>query len=120
MRFDTAVNCMVLDLFKNNKISVKGKSNKRPFIHVKDVVQAYLLTITAEQNKIAGQIFNVGSEDQNYEMGDLANEIAKIIANETNSGGGGNKFSAQVGIKDINSFENFLQNSKSILESKLK
>ena len=49
-----------------------------------------------------------------------ANEIAKIIANETNSGGGGNKFSAQVGIKDINSFENFLQNSKSILESKLK
>ena len=48
-----------------------------------------------------------------------ANEIAKIIANETNSGGGGNKFSAQVGIKDINSFEKFLQNSKSILESKL-
>ena len=78
MRFDTAVNCMVLDLFKNSKISVRGKSNKRPFIHVKDVVQAYLLTITAEQNKIAGQIFNVGSEDQNYEMGDLANEIAKI------------------------------------------
>jgi len=27
MRFDTAVNCMVLDLFKNNKIFVRGKSN---------------------------------------------------------------------------------------------
>ena len=79
MRFDTAVNCMLLDLFKNNKISVRGKSNKRPFIHVKDVMQAYLLTITAEKDKIAGQIFNVGSENQNYQMGTLANEIAKTF-----------------------------------------
>ena len=78
MRFDTAVNCMVLDLFKNNKIFARGKYNKRPFIHIKDVVRAYLLVITAKKDKIGGQIFNVGSEDQNYEMGDLANEIAKI------------------------------------------
>ena len=78
MRFDTAVNCMVLDLFKNNKIFVRGKSNKRPFIHIKDVVRAYILAITAKKDKIGGQIFNVGSEDQNYEMGDLANEITKI------------------------------------------
>ena len=78
MRFDTAVNCMVLDLFKNNKIFVRGKSNKRPFIHIKDVVRAYILAIAAKKDKIGGQIFNVGSEDQNYEMGDLANEITKI------------------------------------------
>ena len=49
-----------------------------------------------------------------------ANDIAKIIAKETNSGGGGNKFSAQVGIKDLNKFEYFLENSKSILEKNLK
>ena len=63
-----------------------------------------------------GVIVIMSTDDVKFD----ANEIAKIIANETNSGGGGNKFSAQVGIKDINSFENFLQNSKSILESKLK
>ena len=78
MRFDTAVNRMVLDSFKNNKIFVSGKSNKRPFIHINDVARSYLLAITTKQNKIGGQIFNVGSENQNYEMGDLANEIAKI------------------------------------------
>ena len=77
MRFDTAVNCMVLDLFKNNKISVRGKLNKRPFIHVKDVVKAYQLAISAPKEKISGQIFNVGSEDQNYEMGRLAQEIVE-------------------------------------------
>ena len=63
-----------------------------------------------------GVIVIMSTDDVKFD----ANEIAKIIANETNSGGGGNKFSAQVGIKDINTFENFLQNSKSILESKLK
>ena len=78
MRFDTAVNRMVLDSFKNNKIFVSSKSNKRPFIHINDVARSYLLAITAKKNKIGGQIFNVGSENQNYEMGDLANEIAKI------------------------------------------
>tara|TARA_B100001167_G_scaffold73296_1_gene43594 strand:- start:1013 stop:2029 length:1017 start_codon:yes stop_codon:yes gene_type:complete len=78
MRFDTAVNRMVLDSFKNNKIFVSGKSNKRPFIHINDVARSYLLAITAKKNKIGGQIFNVGSENQNYKMGDLANEIAKI------------------------------------------
>ena len=78
MRFDTAVNRMVLDSFKNNKILVSGKSNKRPFIHINDVARSYLLAITAKKNKIGGQIFNVGSENQNYKMGDLANEITKI------------------------------------------
>ena len=63
-----------------------------------------------------GVIVIMSTDDVKFD----ANEIAKIIANETKSGGGGNKFSAQVGIKDINTFENFLQNSKSILESKLK
>jgi len=45
-----------------------------------------------------------------------ANDVAKIIANETNSGGGGNKFSAQVGIKDLKDFEDFFENPKIILK----
>jgi len=77
MRFDTAINVMVLDLFKNKKISVHGKSNKRPFVHIKDVVRAYQAVINAPQEKISGEIFNIGSEDQNFEMGNLAQEIVK-------------------------------------------
>ncbi|MFL2653655.1 MAG: alanine--tRNA ligase [Dehalococcoidia bacterium] len=49
-----------------------------------------------------------------------AGEVAKIIAKEVNGGGGGNKFSAQVGIKDINDYERFFSNSKNILENNLK
>ena len=63
------------DLFKNKKISVHGKLNKRPFVHIKDVTRAYQAIINAPIEKIGGQIFNIGSEDQNFEMGKLAQEI---------------------------------------------
>ena len=91
MRFDTAVNKMVLDLFSQKKIFVSGKENKRPFIFTKDVVKAYLMTINSSKNKVAGEIFNVGSNTQNVTMGDLANQIVdaigqpcEIIVKETN------------------------------------
>ena len=73
MRFDTAINVMVLNLYNNQKIIVNGKDNKRPFIFTKDVVSAYLSVINAPKQKIAGEIFNVGSNEQNMTMLDLAN-----------------------------------------------
>ena len=103
MRFDTAVNCMVLDLFKNNKISVKGKSNKRPFIHINDVVQSYQLVVAADKEKIGGQIFNVGSEEQNYEMGNLANEIANNCEKK-----------CEIELSDTNDFRSYFASFKKI------
>ena len=79
MRFDTAVNNMVLDLFKSKKINVNGKENKRPFIFTKDAVKAYLTIINSPKEKIGGQIFNVGSNEQNVTMEELANTIVDSI-----------------------------------------
>ena len=79
MRFDISVNEMVLDLFKNKKIVVRGKNNQRPFLHVQDAVDAYKLIINADKEKIGGEIFNVGIEKQNYTIGDLAKNITNSI-----------------------------------------
>ena len=40
-----------------------------------------------------------------------------IIAKETDGGGGGNKFSAQVGIRDLEKFELFFKDPKKILNN---
>ena len=82
MRFDTAVNVMVLDLFNKGKITVRGQGNKRPFVHILDVARAYEVVINASKEKIGGQIFNVGSDEQNYEMGQLAKEITDGVGEE--------------------------------------
>ena len=79
MRFDTAVNKMVLDAYNKRKISVSGRENKRPFVFIKDVVKAYFTVLNAKKEKIEGEIFNVGSNEQNYKMDDLANQIVDSI-----------------------------------------
>lgn len=79
MRFDLAVNNMVLELYKTGKIIIRGKSNTRPFLHIKDAAHAYSLVIKEQKEKIAGQIFNVGSDDQNYRMDNLAKEVGNSI-----------------------------------------
>ncbi len=79
MRFDLAVNGMVLDFFKNKKITIFGGSNKRPFLHINDAVQAYKLLLTTPVSKINGQIFNVGSNKQNYVISELAKEVGYAL-----------------------------------------
>jgi nucleoside-diphosphate-sugar epimerase len=81
MRFDLVVNKMVLSLFQDGTIILDGGGNqRRPLIDVRDVCNAYLLGIEADMAVISGQIFNVGSNKQNYKIADLAKEIAKKIA----------------------------------------
>ena len=79
MRFDLAVNGMVLDFFKNKKITIFGGNNKRPFVHIKDAIQAYKLLLNTTISKINGQIFNVGSNEQNYIISDLAKEVGSAL-----------------------------------------
>ena len=82
MRFDISVNSMVLDLFKTQKIVVRGKENSRPFIHIKDAVRAYQHIIKESKKDIAGEIFNVGSDEQNYKMGNIAENIIKATGKQ--------------------------------------
>jgi len=82
MRFDLAVNSMVLDLFNSGKIIVKGKSNHRPFLHIQDAVDAYEMILNETTDKTSGEIFNVGSDEQNYQISDLAKEIGNSLGIE--------------------------------------
>ncbi len=82
MRFDISVNSMILEMFRSQKIVVRGKSNSRPFIHIKDTVRAYQNLIVASRDIISGQIFNVGSDEQNYQMGNIAENIIEAIGKE--------------------------------------
>lgn len=80
MRFDLAINGMVLGFVKNGKIPILRDGNQwRPFLHVKDAGKAFISIIEAESNLVNGQIFNVGSNEQNYQIFHLAELIAKSL-----------------------------------------
>jgi len=80
MRFDLAINGMVLGLFKNKKIPVMRDGNQwRPFIHVKDTAKAFIMAVESPEKKVKGETFNVGSNEQNYQILPLAEMVGKAL-----------------------------------------
>ena len=76
MRFDLAVNIMTYRAWKEGIIYVMGDGEQwRPFVHVRDVVKAFLLTIN--NRKSYGETFNIGSNEQNYTIKHLAERISR-------------------------------------------
>jgi nucleoside-diphosphate-sugar epimerase len=80
MRFDLAINGMVKGFFKNGKIPIlRDGTQWRPFVHIKDTSKAMILAMEAPAEKVNGEIFNVGSNEQNYQIFDLAKRVAEAI-----------------------------------------
>lgn len=80
MRFDLAINGMVRGLFKDRKIPLlRDGTQWRPFVHVKDTSRAMILMLETPHDLINGQIFNVGSDDQNYQIMSLAKVVAEAV-----------------------------------------
>ena len=82
MRWDQSINSMIKELCTNGKIEVKSKSSTRPFLHISDAIKAIILVIKSEK-EIAGEIFNVGSNDMNYSIGEIAKKIVNITKKES-------------------------------------
>jgi nucleoside-diphosphate-sugar epimerase len=80
MRFDLAINGMVRGIVTHGNIPVlRDGTQWRPFIHVRDTARAMLLMLEVPRERINGQIFNVGSDDQNVQIMELAKTVAEAI-----------------------------------------
>ena len=78
MRFDIAINGMVRGFFKNGKIPIlRDGTQWRPFVYVKDTARAMMLMLEAPSHLVNAQIFNVGSDEQNYQIMPLAKTVAE-------------------------------------------
>ena len=85
MRFDLAINGMVRGFFKNGKIPIlRDGTQYRPFVHIMDVCKAIHLAMEAHDEKVNGEVFNVGSNEQNVQIFELAQRVASAIGVEFN------------------------------------
>jgi len=80
MRFDLLVQEFLHDALVDKKISIFGEDFWRPLIHVDDMASACISVVDASSNTISGQIFNVGSSNENYTKKQLANIIQKHVS----------------------------------------
>lgn len=80
MRFDLVVNLMTMQAWKERKIHVLGGGKQwRPVVHIKDVAKAFLLALEAKKEKVNGEVFNVGSNEQNHQVIQIANMTRDVI-----------------------------------------
>lgn len=79
MRFDLVVDDIVGQAFtKGFTTLTMGGKQWRPFVHVRDICKG--LIMGAETNDDHGrEIYNLGSNDQNYQIFDLAKKIFSTI-----------------------------------------
>lgn len=78
-RFDLTVNEFTKELALGRELVVFGEQFWRPYCHVYDLARSVVTVIEAEEEKVAFDVFNVGSTDENYQKKMLVDEITKII-----------------------------------------
>ena len=70
-----AINGMTYGAWKSGVLPLMRDGTQwRPMVHVKDTARAQIFMLTADPHKINGQIFNVGSDENNYQLGAFGEE----------------------------------------------
>lgn len=80
MRFDLAINGMTYGAWKTGKLPLMRDGTQwRPMVHVRDTARAQMFMLEAEPDRVNGQIFNVGSADNTYQIGPLGKIVAGYV-----------------------------------------
>ena len=80
MRFDLTVNEFTRDLWADRDLEVFGEQFWRPYIHVRDAARAIATVLAAPDERVRGEVFNVGRSGENYRKLDLVEAIRQRVA----------------------------------------
>jgi nucleoside-diphosphate-sugar epimerase len=79
-RADLVLNNLVGWAYTTGKIRILSDGTPwRPLVHVRDIVQAILAALAAPTDKINNQVFNVGANDENYQVRDIASIVQEAF-----------------------------------------
>jgi len=79
-RLDLVVNNLVGSAIVSNKIHLMSDGTSwRPLLHVEDMAAAFIHVLKSPKEVVSGAIFNVGKNEENYTVIEIAEKIKKII-----------------------------------------
>jgi nucleoside-diphosphate-sugar epimerase len=85
MRYDLVVNAMALNVIQGNPLKVlRDGMQWRPLVHVADTSKAMLRILQSDASLIDGQIFNVGSDEQNLTVLEIAELVSTALGKTVN------------------------------------
>ena len=74
-RFDLVINLLTAKAVMDDEITLYGGDQWRPFVHVWDVARSIRHALTSPIQDAGNEVFNVGSDEQNYQLWDIADII---------------------------------------------
>ena len=127
-RLDVIVNILTNNAYHKRKINIHGGSQKRPNIHINDMVNAYLEVLNKPNEIVDDEIFNVGFE--NFTLNEIGYLVKVnigddvIIENqETNDERSyhisSEKIKSKIGFKPMFTIDNAIKDLKNAFEKNL-
>ncbi len=78
-RFDLIVNQFVLEAFTKRELIIYQRGYSRSFVHVRDVVDGIILGLSLPEERIRGQVYNLGSDSGNYTKNEIVDLVQKHV-----------------------------------------
>ena len=80
LRFDVVLNNLVAWAFTSGKVFLKSDGTPwRPIVHIEDITRAFLAVLDAPPEVVRAQAFNVGRNDQNYRIREIAQIVKETV-----------------------------------------
>jgi nucleoside-diphosphate-sugar epimerase len=80
LRFDVVLNNLVAWAFTTGKVFLKSDGTPwRPIVHIEDISRAFLAVLAAPTDVVRAQAFNVGRNDQNYRIREIAEIVKETV-----------------------------------------
>lgn len=76
-RFDLIVNQFVLEAFTRRELIIYQRGYSRSFVHVRDTVRGIIMGLEAPEEKVRGQVFNLGTPEGNYTKDEIVGLVLK-------------------------------------------
>ncbi len=84
MRFDLVVNNLMGYGYTTGEIKILSDGTPwRPVVHIEDVAGAFIAVLKAPREHVYNEAFNVGQNEENYQIREIADMIAKVIPRAT-------------------------------------
>ncbi|MXG89939.1 NAD-dependent epimerase/dehydratase family protein [Nocardioides flavescens] len=79
-RFDIVLNNLAGLAWTRDRIAMTSDGTPwRPLVHALDIAQAIVCTLGAERSRVHDVVLNVGSDDQNYTVRQIAETVAEVF-----------------------------------------
>jgi nucleoside-diphosphate-sugar epimerase len=78
-RFDLVINLLTAKAMVDGQITVMGGDQWRPFVHVDDAANAVCRALEVPRALVHSQVFNVGSNQQNYTIQQVGELIHRLV-----------------------------------------